>query len=210
MHAVGTRVMISLAGLYCGMYHISYHNSYLRCFLSILTVSERLNEQKVRYYVASNISINVLLAKGDVLSNHFFFFWGQNICDLGYLSLWWLSYNFLQTWLKKLFVFQPNNFASLLHLGVFHPYGEQLFFNCQWLTRQHHVPVVFTITWRNIAYYIITTDKKLIYALGLEKFETFKLVYNAAWVCGLIQGLVSIVLFTQGLVSVFLFKHWVA
>lgn len=76
MHAVGTRVMISLAGLYCGMYHISYHNSYLRCFLSILTVIERLNEQKVRYYVASNISINVLLAKGDVLSNHFFFFGG--------------------------------------------------------------------------------------------------------------------------------------
>lgn len=68
------------------------------------------------------------------------------------------------------------------------------------------MPVVFTITWGNIAYYIITVDKKLIYALGLEKFESFKLVYNAAWVFGLIQGLVSIVLFTQGLVSVFLFK----
>ena len=41
----GMRVMILLAGLYCGMYHISYHNSHLRCFLSLLTVSERLNEQ---------------------------------------------------------------------------------------------------------------------------------------------------------------------
>lgn len=63
MHAVmdlmvhgGTHVMISFAGLYCGMYHISYHNSYLRCFFSILAVSERLNEQKVRYYVLHPIS----------------------------------------------------------------------------------------------------------------------------------------------------------